>query len=232
MSVGEITLHAEPVLESAGIRIPTAAHTLAGFRRWANSKEFPERGHFAFLGGGLYIDLTMEEIETHNKVKTEISRVIANLNGELDLGEFYSDGVLLTNLDAEVSNEPDGVFVLWESLEKGRAVSVPREGHDGQYAEIEGSPDWVLEVVSASSVDKDTSVLRSSYHAAGIREYWLVDARREQLSFLILQHDSKEYLETPIEEGGWQYSQVFARHFRLERERGRLGRWKYALIAK
>jgi hypothetical protein len=53
-----------------------------------------------------------------------------------------------------------------------------------------------------------------------------------QLSFLMLQRDSKEYFETPIEEGGWQYSQVFARHFRVERERGRLGRWKYAIHVK
>jgi Uma2 family endonuclease len=231
MSVGNIILHAEPVFESAGISIPPAAHTLEGFRSWAKSKQFPERGHFAFLEGGLYIDVTMEEIETHNKVKTEVARVIANLNCAEDRGEFYSDGVLLTNLDAELSTEPDGVFVLWDSLENGRAISVPREGHEKQYTEIEGAPDWVLEVVSTSSVTKDTSILRAAYHAAGIGEYWLIDARHEQLSFIILYRDSTAYIEAPQMED-WQYSRVFARHFRLERERGRLDRWKYTLQTK
>jgi Uma2 family endonuclease len=35
----------------------------------------------------------------------------------------------------------------------------------------------VLEVVSASSVEPDTQTLRELYWAAGIKEYWLVDAR-------------------------------------------------------
>jgi Uma2 family endonuclease len=36
--------------------------------------------------------------------------------------------------------------------------------------ELEGTPDWVLEVVSQSSVAKDTKWLRESYHKAGIPE--------------------------------------------------------------
>src|SRR5256885_8764701 len=47
------------------------------------------------------------------------------------------------------------------------------------YLELEGTPDMVLEVVSESSVQKDTKRLRQLYWQAGIREYWLVDARRE-----------------------------------------------------
>ena len=44
----------------------------------------------------------------------------------------------------------------------------------------------VLEVVSRSSVEKDTEVLRAGLRPAGVREYWLVDARAEPLRFDIL----------------------------------------------
>lgn len=215
-------------IDEAGICVPPTAYTLEGFRAWAKSDDFPEHGRFAFIGGRLYIDLTMEEIETHNKVKTEVSRVIANINVREDLGQFYSDGVLITNADAGVSNEPDAAFVLWESLRKGRVRAIPREGHQGQYVEIEGSPDWMMETVSASSVKKDTRWLPEHYHRAGIREYWLIDARGDELSFQILVYTPEGYVPAP-RKNGWQYSPVFRRWFRLERLRDRMGLWKYVL---
>src|SRR5205814_2735662 len=121
----------------------------------------------------IYLDMSREEIETHAKVKAEVSRVLMNWNVEIEQGEFFIDGVLISNEAAEVSNNPDAVFVFFESLENHRARVVPRENVEGQYIEIEGTPDWVLEVLSKSSVRKDTVQLRKAYHRAGIREYWL-----------------------------------------------------------
>ena len=40
---------------------------------------------------------------------------------------------------------------------------------------IEGGPDFVLEVVSPSSVMKDYIKKAAKYEAAGVREYWIVD---------------------------------------------------------
>src|SRR5205823_171819 len=105
-------------------------------------------------------------------VKSEIGRVLGNLNKKRKLGEFYADGALLTNVEANLSTEPDATFIRWESLETGRVRLVPREGEQGQFIEVEGTPDWVMEVVSKSSVAKDTRRLREQYHRAGIREYW------------------------------------------------------------
>jgi len=73
-----------PTLDDPAIRIPARAATLAGFRAWALSDEFPERGRFSFINGELFIDMSPEELETHNKVKTEVVFAIANLNTELD----------------------------------------------------------------------------------------------------------------------------------------------------
>src|SRR5262249_34297703 len=49
-----------------------------------------------------------------------------------------------------------------------------------------GRPDWVVEIVSRSTVHKDTQRLRTLYHRAGIPEYWLIDARGAEIEFQIL----------------------------------------------
>jgi Uma2 family endonuclease len=105
---------------------------------------------------------------------------------------------------------------------------VPRAGQTERYREIEGTPDWVLEVLSDSSVEKDTEKLRGAYHRAGIPEYWLVDARGEEVVFQILHWRKTGYAAARVRDG-WQHSRVFGRSFRLERQRDDLGLWEYTL---
>ena len=76
-----------------------------------------------------------------------------------------------------------------------------------------GPPDMVLEVVSAWSVEKDTVTLPGLYHAAGIPEFWRVDARGE-LRFEILRHDAGGYVPTQQPDGWWR-SDRFGCFFRL-----------------
>jgi Uma2 family endonuclease len=97
--------------------------------------------------------------------------------------------------------------------------------------EIEGSPDWVLEIVSDSSVAKDMRDLRQAYHRAGIREYWLIDARGDELIFQILCWRKTGYFAASRKEG-WQRSRVFARSFQFTRVRDRGGDWQYTLALK
>ena len=179
----------------------------------------------------IYLDMSKEELQTHALVKAEIARVLMNLNREFKLGQFYLDGVLVTNIVAGVSNNPDAVFIKWETLEKGRAKFIPRRGKEGQSMEIEGSPDWVLEIVRDSSVKKDTKKLRAAYCRAGIREYWLVDARGSEINFQILHWRKKGYMPSP-NRGGWQTSRLFQCDFRLVREISRLGLWEYTLVMR
>src|SRR5439155_15031310 len=95
----------------------------------------------------------------------------------------------VTNVEAQVSNNPDSVGIFWESLESGKARYVKNQ--KGQKMEIEGTPDWVMEIISQSSVFKDKQKLRKAYHEAGIREYWLVDARGPEIDFQIFEwHES------------------------------------------
>src|SRR5262249_15185108 len=155
------------------------ASTLEGFREWVTSAEFPENLRASFIDQELWIDMSPEELETHSKVKEAVGRTVGNLNEELDLGEFFPDGVQVTNAAANLSTEPDGTLVKWRSYRLGKVHLVPRKDEQGMYIELQGTPDWVLEIVSRWSVQKDTQLLRAAYHRARIPEYWLIDARGE-----------------------------------------------------
>ena len=201
--------------------IPDGITDLESFRRWARSDEFPEKGRFAFLNGYVWMEVTMEMAFSHNQVKTEFCAKLATLVKERQLGRFFSDGMLLTNLDAGFSTMPDGLFGSFRSFEKDLIRGFGTDEHD--FVELVGSPDMVLEVVSKSSVEKDTVDLVDQYWRAEIQEYWLVDARGKQLRFDILSRGDKGYAAASPSSDGWTMSDVFGRAFRLVRSTDQLG---------
>jgi len=211
------------------LSVPPEAHTLAGFRKWVLSDEVPEKLRVSFLDGKVFIDMSKEEILTHASVKTAVAGSMFSVNQQLDFGDLYINGVLVTNVEANVSNNPDMVAVSWESLESGTVRYVATER--SREMEIEGSPDWVLEIVSNSSVAKDTRDLRVAYHRAGIREYWIIDARGADIRFQILHSRKSGYVAAPRADG-WQRSRVFSRWFQLTRSKDRRGGWRYQLATK
>lgn len=95
-----------------------------------------------------------------------------------------------------------------------------------------GAPDWILEIVSPSSVKKDKQVLLENYFTAGIPEYWLVDALEEETEFTILISGNTEYVSAPISEDGWAQSPLFGRWFKLTRARDQVGLWEYTLTTR
>ncbi len=44
-----------------------------------------------------------------------------------------------------------------------------------------GAPDWVIEIVSPSSRRMDYFTKLFKYHAAGVREYWIVDPEKDRV---------------------------------------------------
>jgi Uma2 family endonuclease len=203
--------------------IPGWVVDLESFRRWARSKEFPRHGWFSHIRGKLWADVSMEKV-AHNLIKGEYSRVLDSLAKKLKLGRFFFDRMLLTNLEAELSTEPDGMFVSWRALRDGRVVL--EEGEEE--TEVQGSPDMTLEVISRFSVRKDTKVLREAYWQAGIRECWLVDSRGERATFSLLRYTNKGYAAVRAQ-SGWLKSAVFSRFFRLVQRTNELGYTEYIL---
>ncbi len=209
-----------PIVLEEDARIPAGIVDLESFRRWARSDDFPEHGWFSYLGGEVWVDLSMEQLFTHNLVKTRFTVVVGALVEEAKRGYFFSDRAFLANPDADLATEADGVFVSYDAVTdlRVRFLEGAKEGH----IEIVGSPDMVLEVISKKSVRKDTEVLRRLYWVAGVAEYWLVDARREPMRFDILRRGKRGYIATRAHDG-WLRSAVFGRSFRLTQQADPLG---------
>lgn len=194
------------------VQVPDGIDNLDAFRRWAHSDDVPEKVRISYLNGVVVVDMSKEQVFSHNAVKVEFNRVLANEMVANPRGRYHGDGVLLTNVEANLSCQPDGTFVSYKSLKSGRLGLI--EGARGGYVELEGTPDMVLEVISTSSVGKDTEVLFDLYRVAGIPEYWLVDARGDRIEFDIFRLTAKGYAAVR-KELGWVKSRVFGKSFRL-----------------
>jgi Uma2 family endonuclease len=206
------------VLDSQRVQIPAWVDDHSSFRRWVHSDEFPEYGRICYLGE-VWVDMSKEQL-THNQAKGEVTAVLTRLAKETQSGRFFPDGYLLTNLDAELTTNPDGMFVLNESFRTGRVQLV--EGVDEGYVELQGSPDMVLEIISPSSAEKDLVRLRNLYAAAGIPEYWLMDVRGEKAELTILRQSGRGYSAVRKSSIGTR-SSVFAQSFSLKREVDAIG---------
>jgi Uma2 family endonuclease len=215
-----------PVVIEDQARIPGWVNDLESFRRWGHSDEFPDHGLFAYLHGEVWADLSMEELLTHNRVKVAYTAALGTLSQQTKLGSFVADRMRWSNVEADLSTEPDGLFYTWATLQSGRMRFVP-DAHGG-VMELEGTADMVLEIVSASSVTKDTVRLQDLYWRAGVTEYWLVDARAETPRFEILGHTPSGYVAVQPK-NGWLTSAVFGRVFRLTRQADPLGHPLYVL---
>jgi Uma2 family endonuclease len=217
-----------PEDESSPFVVPPTAATWQGFREWARSEEFPERGNLSFANGEIHIDMSPERFDTHNLLRTEISRVLANLLHENPFGLLCNDRILFSNSDANLSTEPDAMFVRRETIRSGRAEFASLSARPQDTKELLGSPDWVLEIVSPSSIEKDNQVLRESYFRAGVHEYWLIDALGAEIDFQLLVRGETGY--SPVEpQDGWLPSPTFGKQFKLEREKDEDGFWLYTL---
>ena len=92
-----------------------------------------------------------------------------------------------------------------------------------------GSADLVVEIVSDSSVKKDTRRLPAAYFQAGVREFWLVDARGEKPVFIIHQPGPKASSPLSVDVDGFQPSAVFGCRYRLDAIRDKGGNWEFDL---
>jgi hypothetical protein len=208
------------------IDIPEWVVDLESFRRWLDSDDFPEKVRIWWLQGRVWIDMSKEQVFSHILVKTKVTMVLARIVEEGQMGLFLGDGLFWSNVHADVGGNPDATFVSNKALESGDARLI--EGKKRGYVELEGSPDMVLEVTSDSSVRKDKVTMREAYWEADVREYWLVDARKEPLTFDILRHAAKGYVATRKQDG-WIKSAVFGKAFRLTQRVGAHGHREYTL---
>jgi Uma2 family endonuclease len=220
------------VFNDLDLRIPRGVDDLHCFRAWSLGNEFPESGRVDFLDGLVEVDMSPEELQSHAFVKTEIAGALRDWIVREDRGVVAVDSTRIVNPAAGLSVEPDVVGVLWDCLESGRAKLVESPSPPGSLLEIEGSPDLVVEIVSRSSVQKDTQRLPPLYAASGVRELWIIDARsldEDDVRLDLLTLDSGMYLPVEADGEGFKTSKVLGRSVQLTRSRSRVGTWRYQL---
>lgn len=221
---------AKALLEETFCIPATATRDLEGFRRWARSDRFPERGRIDYLAGDLEVDMSPEDLYTHGTVKPAISSTLFHLISETGRGSVFIDRARLSNPAADLSVEPDVTVVFWDSLDQGRIREIAKTSRTpGRFIELEGAADLVVEIVSDGSVKKDLQRLPRRYAMAGVPELWVADARRKNLRFEIRTLEAGDYRTLPPDTDGWVFSPLLGLRFRLRREEVRPGRWSYRL---
>ena len=247
---------APEVVVNGEVRIPPGIVDLASFRRWTHTADFPTRGRIDYIDGVIWVDLTMEQLYSHNQVKTEITAVLVFLVRQTQQGLLMADRMRLTVPAVNLSTEPDASFVSYDRLDNGQVREVPgsrggvvelegtpdmvleivsesgqvREvpGRQHGVVELEGTPDMVLEIVSDSSVEKDTERLPEQFRQAGLPEFWRVDVRGDVVRFEIL-HLIEGLFQPMAEADDWWRSAVFSRSFRLTQQVDRRGQPRFLL---
>jgi len=193
---------------------------LASFRRWTLSDEFPTIGRIDYVAGNIEIDLTCRSLWRHSSLKTF-------LGGEMGTqtkgaGSVFIGETRLVSSCGDFSTEPDILYVSWDSLRSRRVIcqpsANPRDALDQM--ELEGGPDLIVEVISPSSVSKDTERLPPLYFAAGAREYWLADARGKEAKLTIFCRGKNAFEPVAKDRRNYQYSNVLGESVRLTFEPG------------
>ena len=215
------------------VEIPLDILSLADFRRWALSEAFPDRGRIDFVAGKIEVDVSPEELFSHGALKGLVCTRLFERVEQHDLGHVFTSRTRVSCPAADLSVEPDIVFLSHEAIDSGRVRLVPKaSGEPGRYVEVEGPPELIVEIVSDSSVTKDTQRLPAAYAEAGVREFWLADARREPLVFQIHHLTGKDYAKAEPDAEGLLKSEVFACRFRLDARRDARGHWKFDLVER
>ncbi len=102
----------------------------------------------------------------------------------------------------------DNVQYQWSENSRSKYVipdaSINCNMRDRKNVAFTGVPKFVMEVISAGSVDDDTGWKKNLYELVGVSEYWLVDWRKKEVQIFINDDDgsggTKFYLQETVNE--------------------------------
>jgi Uma2 family endonuclease len=157
---------AQPIFESVNTM------DAAEFAAWIEGRQRDGDLHRYELLNGRVV-MTPPAGWPHGQVEAEIVYLLRGFVVQRDLGRVFgsSQGFVLPTGDTV---EPDASFVGHE-----RWASAPPPVA-GSFLHV--VPDLVVEILSTSTASRDRGEKKAIYAAAGVREYWLVDARARTLT--------------------------------------------------
>ena len=83
------------------LAIPDWVIDLESFRRWCDDDDFPEKGRICYLQGRIWIDMSKEQLFTHNDAKSEIAH-------QLGATDFVNPARLTGTLQEAIIDMTDG----------------------------------------------------------------------------------------------------------------------------
>jgi len=138
----------------------------------------PDGQRAELIDGELYMMATPSRI--HQRVVMELSFRIRDYIGKNggDCEVYPSPFAVFLNANHDIYVEPD-ISVI---CDKDKLTD---EG-------CKGAPDWIIEVVSPSSRAMDYNKKLFKYRTAGVREYWIVDLKKQLIIVYNFEHDAFE----------------------------------------
>ena len=109
------------------IEVPLNMRSLADFRQWALSDDFPETGRIDFIAGRIEVDMAPEDFFSHGGVKTEFTYVLTHRVKQLRIGYLRIDRTRISSPEGDLSAEPDIALISHETLSSGRADCCRRQ---------------------------------------------------------------------------------------------------------
>ena len=151
-------------------------YTIADWRKW------PDDERWELIDGLAYAMSPSPWVE-HQDRALEVGRRLADFLEDKPCRAFIAPlDVFLQAADgkAESDKDGDGDIVVQPDV---MAVCDPDKIHpDGIY----GAPDFVVEVLSDSTANKDFGVKKELYERCGVREYWIVQPETDTVFQYVL----------------------------------------------
>lgn len=138
----------------------------------------PDGQRAELIDGELYLMATPSRL--HQRLVMELSFRIRDYIGR-NIGDcevYPSPFAVYLNGDGSIYLEPD-ISVICDKNK------LTEEG-------CKGAPDWIAEIVSPSSRPMDYNKKLFKYRTAGVREYWIVDPVKQQITVYNFEHDTFE----------------------------------------
>ena len=128
---------------------------------------FPEDKRYEIINGE--VSVVPSPGRSHQDVSRNLEFILWDFVKKNDLGFVYYApfDVVLSDIDVV---QPDLIFV---SKEREDIITEKN---------IQGAPDLVIEILSSSSNYKDRIIKKKLYKRFGVKEFWLVDPKNEQVT--------------------------------------------------
>lgn len=143
--------------------------------------QLPEDRRYEIIDGDLY--MVPAPIPYHQKISGNLEFFLHQQVKERDLGEVFHAPCDLLLSETDVV-PPDIFFIAKHRL------SIVKETN------IQGAPDLVIEILSASSAERDRGAKQKLYARAGVPAYWVVDPQVKSIDVLRREPSGYQLMKT------------------------------------